>query len=201
MERLDWPRRTARLTLRPATQGDLALMWRYRRLEEVGRWMGGAGGELDAFLAEAAELGRLDTTVVVERDGDLIGDLMLRIEDGWGQAEVRDRAVAVQAELGWCLDPAYAGRGYATEAVRALIDIGFADLGLRRLTALCFAANEPSRRLMERIGMRREAYNVKDSLHRSGAWMDGMLYALLAEEWPEAGRGPGATRRAVRTPR
>ena len=47
----------------------------------------------------------------------------------------------------------------------------------------CFADNAPSWRLMERVGMRREAYNVKDSLHRSGEWLDGMMYGLLADEW------------------
>ena len=51
------------------------------------------------------------------------------------------------------------------------------------MTANCFAANEPSWRLMERLGMRREAHAVRDSLHRSGEWMDGLTYALLAEEW------------------
>jgi RimJ/RimL family protein N-acetyltransferase len=89
----------------------------------------------------------------------------------------------VQAELGWVLDPAYGGRGYATEAVRALLRVCFEDLGLRRVVALCFYDNEASWRLMERVGMRREAHNVRDSLHRSGEWLDGLVYALLAEEW------------------
>ena len=47
----------------------------------------------------------------------------------------------------------------------------------------CFADNEPSWRLMERVGMRRELYAVRESLHRSGAWLDGLGYALLADEW------------------
>jgi RimJ/RimL family protein N-acetyltransferase len=81
--------------------------------------------------------------------------------------------------------PDHAGRGYATEAVRELIRICFTDLGLRRLTANCFAGNEASWRLMERVGMRRELYTVRDSLHRSGQWLDGIGYALLADEWQE----------------
>ena len=48
---------------------------------------------------------------------------------------------------------------------------------------MCFADNVPSWRLMERLGMRREEYAVRDSLHRSGEWLDGMTYALLADEW------------------
>jgi RimJ/RimL family protein N-acetyltransferase len=119
---------------------------------------------------------------VVELDGRVIGDLMLDVQDAWAQAEVTDRARGTQAELGWVLHPDNTGHGYATEAVRALLGIAFDGLGLRRVTASCFAANDSSWRLMERVGMRREAHNVRESLHRSGEWLDGMLYALLAEE-------------------
>jgi RimJ/RimL family protein N-acetyltransferase len=123
---------------------------------------------------------------VVELDGTVVGDLMLAIDDAWAQAEVADRAEGVQAELGWVIAPSYAGRGLATEAVAELLRICFEDLGLRRVTALCFADNVPSWRLMERVGMRREEHNVRDSLHRSGVWLDGLGYALLADEWRAA---------------
>ena len=56
-------------------------------------------------------------------------------------------------------------------------------LRLRRVVATCFADDERSWRLMERVGMRREVYAVDDALHRSGRWLDGFGYALLAEEW------------------
>ena len=59
----------------------------------------------------------------------------------------------------------------------------FTELGLRRVSAGCFAANEPSWRMMERLGMRREEHSRRTALHRSGEWMDGMNYGLLAEEW------------------
>ena len=64
-----------------------------------------------------------------------------------------------------------------------MIRICFEELGLRRLTAECFADNEPSWRLMERVGMRRESYAVKDALHRELGWADSTTYALLATEW------------------
>ncbi len=81
-------------------------------------------------------------------------------------------------------DPAHAGRGFATEAVRAAVDVCFGPLGLRRVEANCFADNERSWRLMERIGMRREVHVLGESLHRDGTWRDGFGYALLATEWP-----------------
>ena len=120
---------------------------------------------------------------MLERDGELIGDLMVAVGDAWAQAEVTEQAKGLQAELGWVLDPAHEGHGYATEAVRELLRLCFADLGLRRVEAGCFAANTPSWRLMERVGMRRESHTRRDALHRSGEWMDGMAYGLLAEEW------------------
>jgi hypothetical protein len=58
--------------------------------------------------------------------------------------------------------------------------------------ALCYADNEPSWRLMERLGMRREEYAVQDSLHRTKGWLDGMTYAVLADEWRARTAGCGA---------
>ena len=104
-------------------------------------------------------------------------------DDPWSQAEVRDRAQRTQAEIGWCLDPAYVGQGYATEAVTGLLGIAFEGWDCVGSTAQCFADNERSWRLMERSGMRREQHTKKDSLHRNGEWLDGMMYALPAEEW------------------
>ncbi|HEX4977620.1 MAG TPA: GNAT family protein, partial [Nocardioides sp.] len=89
-------------------------------------------------------------------------------------------------ELGWALDPAYGGRGLATEAVEGLLRICFEHLGLRRVTAGCFADNVPSWRLMERVGMRRELHTLQESLHRDLGWVDGLGYALLADEWRAA---------------
>lgn len=186
IEDLSWPKVTARLSLRPGVEEDLEPLWQIRRQESVGRWMTELSVDLDAFVATSLEIDRLASTLVIERDGVIVGDLMLRIEDAWAQSEVKEQAVGVQAEIGWCIDPALEGHGFATEAVVELIRIGFVDLGLRRLTALCFADNEASWRLMERVGMRREAHNVADSLHRTGGWLDGYLYALLDTEWRAA---------------
>jgi RimJ/RimL family protein N-acetyltransferase len=178
-----WPVRTDRLLIRPATAADTEPTWQYRRLEAVNRWLTRAPGTLTAYRAAFEDPASLAKTLVVERDGAVVGDLMVAVEDAWAQVEVAEQAVGVQAELGWALHPDHAGRGYATEAVRELLRLCFEELGLRRVTANCFAANEGSWRLMERLGMRRELYTVRESLHRSDGWLDGMGYALLAEEW------------------
>jgi RimJ/RimL family protein N-acetyltransferase len=177
------PLRTDRLTLRSGTVDDAYATWGYRRLEAVSEWLTEIPADLGAYRSTFAEPHRLAAAVIAEHDGQVVGDFMLRVEDGWAQAEVADQARATQAELVWVLDPAHAGHGYATEAARALLDHCFTTLGVRRVVASCFAANDSSCRLMERLGMRREGLAIAESLHRSGKWLDTATYALLATEW------------------
>ncbi|WP_040168197.1 GNAT family N-acetyltransferase [Microbacterium gorillae] len=185
-----WPLRTPRLTIRRARPADDAVVWTYRSDPVVSRWLGAAPESAEAFSTYFHAPHRLATTLIIELAGAqpvVIGDLMLKVEDEWAQAEVAAAASGTGAELGWVLDPAYAGRGYATEAVRAMIDAAFTQAGLRRVHAGCFAENTPSWRVMERLGMRREEHSRRTALHRSGVWMDGMNYALLADEWGTGG--------------
>nr|WP_201468584.1 GNAT family protein [Microbacterium hydrocarbonoxydans] len=183
-----WPVHTERLRIRPMTASDVEAMWQWRRLPEVNRWLGLAPDTVEAFRERYLDPDRLASMHIVELTGAdaepiPIGDVMIRIGDAWAQLEVADQARGVEAELGWVLDPAHTGRGYATEAMRAVIDVCFGPLGLRRVHAGCFADNEPSWRLMERLGMRREEFSRKTALHRSGEWLDGLNYGILAEEW------------------
>ena len=180
---VDWPIHTERLRLRPATPDDLEDTWQIRRLEPVSRWLTRAPRTLDEHVEHFGESRSLAKTLVIEREGNVVGDLMVEIGDAWSQAEISEQAEQVQADLGWVVHPDHGGLGLATEAVREVLRICFEDLGLRRVTAECFAANEPSWRLMERIGMRRETHTIRESLHRSGKWLDGFGYALLADEW------------------
>ncbi len=183
LDAIAWPVRTARLAIRRATPDDVEATWRFRSRPEVQEWITTAPQDGAAYAAHFLDPRRLERTLVLEVDGHVVGDLMVKLEDAWAQAEVADRAAGVQAELGWTLDPDHCGNGYATEAVAELIRLCFEDLGLRRVTAGCFADNVASWRLMERLGMRREMHTVRESLHRSRGWVDGYGYALLADEW------------------
>ncbi|GAA4705578.1 GNAT family protein [Nocardioides conyzicola] len=180
-----WPVRTARLTIRPMRAEDVETMWAYRRLPSMWEWISHDFSTLERFVEKMSPPASLSRTLVVELDGRIVGDLYLGISDAWSQSDVAEQAQGVQAEIGWAVDPAFAGQGIATEAAAELLRICFEDLGLRRIQALCFADNVPSWRLMERIGMRREEYAVRDSLHRTKGWLDGMTYAVLADEWRE----------------
>jgi RimJ/RimL family protein N-acetyltransferase len=178
-----WPIHTERLLLRPARPEDAEPTWQFRRLESVSRWLTDLPRTLEAYRERFLERVRLASTLIVESEGVVIGDLMFRVEDMWAQTEVREQARGTQAELGWVFDPAQIGRGYATEAARALLRLSFEELELRRVVATCFADNEASWRLMERLGMRREQHGREQFLHRSGRWLDGYTYALLRGEF------------------
>jgi RimJ/RimL family protein N-acetyltransferase len=191
-----WPIRTERLTIRPATPDDVDALWRIRRIPEVHEWLGYDFDDAAAFTELMADADRMAHTLLVElgtgAEVTLIGDLYLHVTDAWAQNEVAAQAKGSLAEIGWVLDPAHGGRGFATEAASELLRICFEDLGVRRVKALCFADNEPSWRLMERLGMRREEHARADSLHRTKGWLDGFSYALLVDEWRLRSRGPSS---------
>ena len=73
---------------------------------------------------------------------------------GWFEFRPLDEHSPVVVELGYRLAAAAWGRGYATEGARALIRKGFAELGVRRVTANTMAVNVRSRRVMEKAGLR-----------------------------------------------
>jgi RimJ/RimL family protein N-acetyltransferase len=182
-DRLSWPRRTARLTIRPCTTADLAAVYAVRSVPEVAEWMPSRPVDYEDFLLRQGASGAMERCLVMELDGAVIGDLYLHVEDAWTQAEVSEQGKRVQAEIGWCLSPDHQGRGYVTEAMTELVRICFEDLGVRRLTANAFAGNAASLRVMERLGMVCEARNRADSLHRDLGWVDGVTYALLRDDW------------------
>ena len=182
-DRIAWPRRTDRLEIRPATTEDLAALGRIQNLAEVAYWLPSTAGSQTDYLLRMGTHGLLPRTLVVELDGVVIGELYLHLTSGWAQLEVADQARDTEAEIGWALDPAHQGQGYATEAATELVRTCFEDLGVRRVTATAFADNGPSLRIMERLGLRCETRGLRTTLHRERGWVDSTVYALLAEEW------------------
>lgn len=92
--------------------------------------------------------------------------------------------------LGYVFGRPGQGRGYATEAVRALVGAAFRRWGAHRIEAHCNPENAPSWRLLERLGFRREGRLRQNVAFKTGAdgapiWQDTYLYGLLAEEWTE----------------
>ena len=87
------------------------------------------------------------------------------------------------ASFGYAFNRRYWNNGYATEASRALLHVAFDVLELHRVFATCDARNVGSWRVMEKLGMRREA-EFREDVFQKGEWRNSYLYAILETEWP-----------------
>lgn len=172
-----WPLRTERLVLRPFEPGDevpLAEAWAdedYTSLLLTRTQNAAEVAEMVRRRTEAADP-TFVSLVAVTHDGTVVGDSLLHLQ-GTGLSE---------GEIGWTVLPAHSGRGYATEAARAVLRLGFEHYGLRRIVANLDARNDRSAALCERLGMRREVHRVGDFWSK-GEWTSSYEYALLREEW------------------
>lgn len=178
----DLPIETERLLLRAFERSDLDAMMAYHSLPEVQRyldWKSRDRVEVKAALDAMRQQYRLnrpgDTfTLAVARKSDetLIGHVSLRWTD----------ATAGQAELRFVFNPTYRRQGYASEAVRAMLDIGFDNFGFHRVFARCGGDNQRSAKLMKALGMRLEAHYREHALFQ-GDWDEELHFAILDREW------------------
>jgi RimJ/RimL family protein N-acetyltransferase len=176
---LDLPLRSARLTLRELADDDLENHWRLTSDPDVVRYLYEDPLSRDEA---AAHLGRrLHPTLpaegqwlnlAVEHDGEYLGEV------GLGLTSQAHR----QAEIGYVFLATSRGRGYATEATARMIDLAFDALDAHRVAGRLDARNEASRRVLERLGMRREAL-LRENEFVKGEWTDELVYAVLREEW------------------
>lgn len=179
------PVRTERLVLRAFGESDLEALLVFHADPAVVRYvpfpprsgegMATALASKRSGTALRAQGDHLDLAVT-RHDGTLVGDIVLMLHS------VEHDTV----EVGYIFDPAYAGHGYATEAVRALLGLAFEGLRAHRALARIDARNQPSRALCERLGMRLEAH-LLDNEWFKGEWTSETDYALLAREWPPTG--------------
>jgi ribosomal-protein-alanine N-acetyltransferase len=96
------------------------------------------------------------------------------------------RGVAESASVGYWIGVNDAQRGYMTEALGLVQAFAFDKLRLHRLEAACLPTNEPSRRLLEKLGFRQEGY-ARRYLCINGEWQDHLLHGMLREEWTARG--------------
>jgi len=177
-----YPIETERLLLRPFTRGDVDAVFAYRQREDVAQYLfdGPMSHESVTEVVQmrvgqyelAAEGDKVFLAAELKEPQRVIGEVSLILRDG----------PARQAEIGYIFHPEFHGRGYATEAARMLLDMGFQGAGMHRIYARCDARNVGSWKVMERLGMRREAHFREHALFK-GAWDEEFVYALLEGEW------------------
>ncbi len=150
--------------------------------EDVCRYLPWAPMDLDQARAKLEQRVR---QTHIETDGDALVLIADESDTGRtvGEFMLRLKSVASrQGELGWSLHPDAQGRGFATEAAREMLRIGFDELGLHRIVAGCDSRNTGSLRVMDRLDMRREAEFV-DYKYFKGEWANEILRAMLESEW------------------
>ena len=182
-----FPLRTARLDLRPHRVEDLDDLLEFHSDPEVVRHVpwpvrdrAATEETLRTKLGQGSWRGPGEWMVLaveLRATSTVIGEVLLKHDSE------TDRA----GELGFALGRAHQGQGYAAEAARELLRLGFEELGLHRITAICIEENTDSARLLQRLGFRREGRTVDSAFHK-GAWVTQLLYAITEPEWRA---GPG----------
>jgi RimJ/RimL family protein N-acetyltransferase len=84
---------------------------------------------------------------------------------------------AEEGEIWYLVEPESWGKGIATDAAKHLLDFGFGELGLHRIWVTCLPENPASARVLEKVGMRKEGFLVRN-LKIHGVWKSSFLYAM-----------------------
>lgn len=138
---------------------------------------------LDGVLNRAKQDPRSEYYLAVTTvDDGLVG--FVRLELGGVQA----------AKLGGAIAADYWRRGYAMDAARTLVDFGFRELKLHRVSAAMGPDNAASIAGVRRLGMTYEG-RIRDHVYTNGQWRDSLLYSVLADEWIAAEPGCAGQRR------
>ena len=176
------PIETERLVLRPFEEDDLEAVLAMQTSPEVARYLPwGPRTEAEAREAFAKKIAAraipeegdpISLAGVLKTNGELVADVVLWLVSRSHQ----------QGEIGYIVPPAHQRKGYATEATRPLLRMAFEDLGLHRIVGRVEARHAASGRVLEKLGMRREAHLVENEWVK-GEWQSELVYAILDREW------------------
>lgn len=172
---------TDRLLLREFVTADWPAVLAYQRdprylryYEWTDRTPGDAQRFVQMFLDQQEEQPRrkFQLAIVLKDTQHLIGNCGIR------KASVEAR----EADIGYELSPEQWGHGYATEAARAVVEFGFAELKVHRIWSWCIADNVASAHVLEKLGLKLEG-RLREKEYFKGRWWDTLLYAILKDEW------------------
>ena len=172
---------TARLLLREYAETDWPAVLEYQRDPRYLRfnpWEDRTEEQVRAFVQAFIDARseqprkRFAFAVTLKATGQVIGNCNIR----------KNRPEDRVAEMGYEIAPHYWGNGYATEAARAIVELGFGPLDLHRIAAWCIAENTASSHVLEKLGMRLEG-RLREQEWLKQRWWDTLLYAILEREY------------------
>lgn len=176
---------TERLVIRKLKADDAHNFFKYRSLPEVYEFQSFRPKDIEEvgeFFGKVSEFINVPNSwfqlaICMKENNRLIGDIGIHF--------LADDA---QIEIGYTLAPDFQGHGYATEALKEVIHYLFADLNKNRIIASVDPNHKKSIRLLEKMGMRKEAHFIQ-SIIIEDVWRDDCIYAILQEEWSQLSRG------------
>jgi RimJ/RimL family protein N-acetyltransferase len=172
---------TGRLVLRELTPDDWPDVLAYQRDPRYLRfypWTDRSEADVQAFVQKQVDdqagrpRRRFQLAITLPDSGRLVGNCGVRrkADNEW------------EADIGYELNPDYWRRGYATEAARTMVDFGFRELKLHRVSAWCIADNVASARVLEKAGLRLEG-RLRENEYFKDRWWDTLLYGMTEEDW------------------
>ena len=185
--------KTERLLLRPLNKNDIDDVHAYQKRKDVVRYL---LWEVRDHEESAKNLEKRLAMVELSEDGDgIIFAVELPDPAGGHGRVIGDISIFLksvkhaQLEVGWIFHPAVHGRGFATEAARAVLRLCFETLGAHRVFAELDPRNEASARLCELIGMRQEGVLRENEIFK-GEWSDSAIFSILASEFAASAETP-----------
>ncbi|MCW1249851.1 GNAT family N-acetyltransferase [Acaricomes phytoseiuli] len=184
MIEIPYPLRTERLLLRRFVPQDLAAYHAYESLPQTARYLLNEARSLAQSMERVGRMSQEEPlrpgqwavfAVELRHAPGLLGSVDLKWDEGG------DEQHGLVGEIGWIFAPEARGKGYATEAARALCDLAFERLGFYRLQARLDAANTASARLCERLGMQHEG-TLRENMYLKGEWTSEAIYGMLRTE-------------------
>lgn len=174
------PLETDRLVLRKMKISDYADMYEYARLETVTKyllWRSHPDAHYTrdylSYIQSRYRAGEFYDWAVIHKDtGKMIGTC------GFAELDFENNS----AEIGYVINPAFWKKGYATEAVKKVLEFGFYELNLHRIEARYIVGNDVSRRVMEKCGMSFEGIH-RSSLFVKEQYVSVGFCAITADEY------------------
>lgn len=132
---------------------------------------------LERMVKNDSELNSGGFAIANKDTNKFMGLIGLAIEDGDKTKHGNHRR-----SLGFFMQPQYWGKGYMTEAAKAVLEFGFQQLDAHKISAGCLSENVASEKIMVSIGMKKEAHFVEHVFHEN-QWKDQVRYGLLKSDW------------------
>jgi RimJ/RimL family protein N-acetyltransferase len=172
--------KTERLVLRPCRLDDFDAVNLYAQLPEVCRYIRPAeGDDRVRKVVQSLSTGwrfELDQwsgiMITLPEEDKPIGDFVFKVDD----------MPSKRLEIGYRLSPKYAGLGFVSEVVGEMFNRLFNQFDVHKVVARCDPRNVASYKIMEKLGMKREAY-FKQHYMNGDQLTDQLDYGITAQEW------------------